>query len=160
MRTSLHGGTRPLGPSSAATLDRLTNGLGLPGTYGILMSHEIGDAREGASAVEAEYLGDCHFRLTRFVKSASMQTEDPEDDARVADPQVEFLRRDGAWFPINARSQLRDLGEQDVHAIAEAILHAVACEHELSESAGRRLVRLAARLWALVREIPRRGARS
>lgn len=59
MATSL----RPLGPSFAATLDRLTIGLGLPGKLGILMSHEIGDARDGAPTVDAEYLDDCHVPL-------------------------------------------------------------------------------------------------
>lgn len=144
MATSLRGSSsdRPLGPPYAATLDRFTTGLGLPGRYGILMSREIGDAREGAPTVDAEYLGDCHFRVTRYV--------------------VDFLRRDDAWFPVTASSVLHDISEQGVHAVAEAMLRDVACEHELSKSAGRSapLVRLAASLWALVRELPRRRRRA
>lgn len=153
---------RPLGLPYAATLDLLTTGLGLPGRYGILMSREIGDAREGAPTFDAEYLGDCHFRVTRYVELQGVRTEDPEVNDRVADPQVDFLRQDGAWFPLAASSKLHDISEHGVNAVAEAMLRDVACEHELSKSVGRRapLVRLAASLWALVRELPRRRRRA
>lgn len=155
-------GPRALGPDCAGTLDRLTAGLGLPGKYGILMSREIGDAREGASAVDAEYLDDRHFRVTRYVELAGERTEDPDVNDRVADPQVDFLRQDGAWFPLAATSRIRNLREHDVHAIAEAMLRDVACEHDLGESAGRRalLGRLATILWALVRDLTGRQRRA
>lgn len=164
MATSLRGSSsdRPLGPPYAATLDWLTTGLGFPGRYGILMSREIGDAGEGAPTVDAEYLGDCHFRVTRYIELEWVRSEDHELNDRVADPQVDFFRRDGGWFPLAASSILHDISEQGVHAVAEAMLRDVACEHELSKSAGRSapLVRLAASLWALVRELPRRRRRA
>lgn len=100
--------------------------------------------------------------MSRYVELKGVQTEDPELNDRVADPQVDFLRRDGAWYPLVASSKLRDIGEQDIHVVAETMLRDVASEHELSKLPGRRapLVRLAASLWALVRDLPKRRRRA
>lgn len=77
---------RPLGKRHAAILDTLTAGL-----TDEHPSRTIDNAPGAFMAAVIEKIGPARFSVAHYFK---------QNGDLVADPDVEFVRQDGAWFPV------------------------------------------------------------